>query len=82
MKAELVGHGIDEVKWASSKSGKLRIALGHARSTHAGWSVEDVEAGDWSVWSLYTGTHDIYISRYFKNYDDARQFANSLWRSH
>lgn len=63
------------VTWATSRSGKLSIAVAFDRGS----------AGGWDVWALYTGTHDLApVSRQFngaKAEENARAYANELWSS-
>jgi hypothetical protein len=56
------------VTWAPSKSGRIQIALGFT-------------GGQWKVWGLYTGTHDLTpISRNFHLSEAAaRVYANQVW---
>jgi len=56
-------------RWATSKSGKLRIALAQRPD------------GKFAVWSLFKGTHDVApgTCNSFTNETDARNYANQLW---
>lgn len=66
MKAQPNEHG---VTWATSKSGRLRIAVRQF-------------CGTWDVWALYTDTHDLApASRAFIDEPAARAYANDLWRN-
>jgi len=54
--------------WHQSKQGKAQIAL------------QETWAGDWDVWAVATGTHDLYpCSRNFVTEKEARAYANLLW---
>lgn len=70
-KAQPNDHGIT---WAPSKSGKAQVAL--RQMPHK------FDRGDWMVWAVYTGTHDMAISRSFTNEQEARKFANWVWRTY
>lgn len=55
--------------WATSRSGKIRIACGQLH-------------GKWQVWALYAGTHDLApVTRNFDDEQKARDYANQLWRT-
>lgn len=57
------------VRWAPSKNGRLRIAVGPRRN-----------GGGYEVWALYNGTHDLaYVTRRFATEEAANRYANSLW---
>ena len=68
------------VTWAVSKSKRLDIALG--ADTPGTYGQPDMI----EVWALYFGTHDVApLTRRFTGADrlrEAREYANSLWRTH
>lgn len=74
MKAQTNEYG---VTWATSKSGRLSIAVGPDNDI-AGQPVV-------RVWALYVGTHDLApVSRDFTGparHQEARAYANRLWSS-
>lgn len=55
-------------QWADSKDGKLKIRL---------YNLQD----EYHVYALYAGTHELAPrSRSFKKLQDAKDYANALWR--
>jgi hypothetical protein len=74
MKAKANRHG---VTWATSKNGKLDIAVG-PDSRFPGKKYPG-----WRVWALYKGTHDLApVARDFPGPTgeaDARKYANEVW---
>ena len=73
MKAQPQSNG---VTWATSRTGKLDIAVGPGKQPGT---------NRWDVWALYKGTHDVApLSKNFvgvKAEQDARKYANDLWRT-
>jgi hypothetical protein len=68
------------VTWSPSRTGKIQIAVGPAGTYLVGRGFVPSPRGDWNVWGLYTGTHDLApISRNFKNEAAARSYANRVW---
>lgn len=70
MKAQPNAHG---VTWATSRTGRISIAVGPD------------EPGGVRVWAIYAGTHDVAPgARTFtgtSRIQDARDYANTLWRT-
>lgn len=67
MKATANEHG---VVWATSRNGKLDIAVGERPGG----------PNRWSVWALYVGTHDLApVTRNFRTEQEARKYANQVW---
>jgi hypothetical protein len=66
-KAQPNEHG---VTWADTKDGTIAVAVAERN-------------GEWEVWGIYKGTHDLApISRNFTGKDaeaNARAYANQVW---
>lgn len=58
------------IEWATSGSGKIRIACG---------KIND----EWQVWALYSGSHDLVpcTKGFGSDEKKARAYANELWKN-
>jgi hypothetical protein len=77
-KAQPNEHG---VTWATSRSGELQIAVGPDKPVRH--TLPDGEH-QVQVWAVRTGTHDVTAARNFtgpSRVEDARAYANRLWRT-